>query len=508
MGDFGSPPSSKRASGEHVDGLNAKQISSEYVDNPKRTSLEPRRTSDLLRKAYRSTNTIGSNLQHRDIMNNGSTISSCQNGISSVDFRRAMSMMSPEQSSLAPSSSSSRSEASLRLSTRLRNTTKVLDNSDVGDEEVSQMTVRIRGFKHSISIKSKKNFLLERDARYLEDRISLLIQNKIAIDHRVAEITGSNIEDEAPRTSMEEKKRVLYGQLFHLIQNEPRFLSELIRHCTLAEMDKLLETVMFTVFGNQYDDENLLLSMIQNVLSWHIEGSEMSSILRANTQVSRLLMTYTRRGPGQAYLKECLSPLILTVLENETVDLDIEPLKVYESLVKSGSFPANPHIFSSEDAYNVPQVRETIVARAKILEDLSQKFLDGIIGSLSQIPFGLRWICKEIRTLCRRRFPDVTDEQICSLLGGLFLLRFVNPAIVTPQAYMLINSSVTKHPRRTLTLIAKVLQNLANKPSLLKEQYMNVMNPFFERNKHRFSKFLLDVCIVGDFHDSLEVRKS
>jgi Ras GTPase-activating-like protein IQGAP2/3 len=87
---------------------------------------------------------------------------------------------------------------------------------------------------------------------------------------------------------------------------------------------------------------------------------------------------------------------------------------------------------------------------------------------------------------------------------------------------MLVDGVPAKHPRRTLTLvrlfeavykhstyspeqIAKMLQNLANKPSYAKEQYMASLNPFVENNKARINLFLNNLCEVGDFYDTLEV---
>jgi Ras GTPase-activating-like protein IQGAP2/3 len=96
--------------------------------------------------------------------------------------------------------------------------------------------------------------------------------------------------------------------------------------------------------------------------------------------------------------------------------------------------------------------------------------------------------------------------MICSLTGGFFLLRFINPAVVTPQAYMLVEGSPAKGPRRVLTLVAKLLQNLSNKPSYAKEEYMAVLHPFVEQNTPRIQRFLNDLCEVGDFFESLEVR--
>ena len=57
-----------------------------------------------------------------------------------------------------------------------------------------------------------------------------------------------------------------------------------------------------------------------------------------------------------------------------------------------------------------------------------------------------------LKIFLQRKYPDATDYAICSLIGGFFFLRFINPAIVTPQAYMLVEGVPAKHPRRTLTL--------------------------------------------------------
>ena len=88
------------------------------------------------------------------------------------------------------------------------------------------------------------------------------------------------------------------------------------------------------------------------------------------------------------------------------------------------------------------------------------------------------------------------------------MLRFINPAIVTPQAFMLVEGSPGANPRRTLTLIAKLLQNLANRASLNKETYMLILNPFVEHNEPRFNRFLNDLCEVGDFYEALEVYQN
>lgn len=282
----------------------------------------------------------------------------------------------------------------------------------------------------------------------------------------------------------------------------------------MAEIDSLLQTVMFTLYGNQYEsrEEHLLLTMFQSVLTYQFDNTpEYSSLLRQNTPVSRMMTTYTRRGPGQAYLKEVLADQVNSLIELHDVDLEINPLKVYETMVHqievdSGSLPSYlPKSVTAEVASENEQVQKIIEPRLKMLTDIANSFLGTIIDGIDEAPYGIRWICKQIRSLSRRKYPDAQDHTVCTLIGGFFFLRFINPAIVTPRSYMLIDGTPSEKPRRTLTYIAKMLQNLANKPSYAKEPYMAKLQPFIEQNKERVNKFLLDLCEVQDFYESLEM---
>ena len=305
-----------------------------------------------------------------------------------------------------------------------------------------------------------------------------------------------------------------YGNLLFLLQSEPRHIAHLCRLVTMTEIDSLLQTVMFTIYGNQYEsrEEHLLLTMFQSVLTHQFETTpEYSSLLRANTPVSRMMTTYTRRGPGQSYLKVVLQDKINSLIELKDVDLEINPLKVYTRMVEqieedTGSVPDYlPKGVTAEQAAENEKVQEIIAPRLQMLMELATSFLETIINGLEETPYGIRWICKQIRSLSKRKYSDAQNQTICTLIGGFFFLRFINPAIVTPRSYMLIDGTPADHPRRTLTLIAKMLQNLANKPSYAKEPYMAKLQPFIHQNKERVNKFMLDLCEVQDFYESLEM---
>ena len=311
-----------------------------------------------------------------------------------------------------------------------------------------------------------------------------------------------------------DEKTQKYGNLLFMLQSEPRHIAHLCRLVTMSEIDSLLQTVMFTIYGNQYEsrEEHLLLTMFQSVLTYQFDHTpEYSSLLRQNTPVSRMMTTYTRRGPGQGYLKEVLAEKINSLIELHDVDLEINPLKIYENMVNqierdTGGLPNYlPKSVTAEDAAENEQVQAIIAPRLQMLTEIAEGFLSTIIEGLEETPYGIRWICKQIRSLSRRKYPEAQDQTICTLIGGFFFLRFINPAIVTPRSYMLIDQTPLEKPRRTLTLIAKMLQNLANKPSYAKEPYMAKLQPFITNNKERITKFMLDLCEVQDFYETLEL---
>jgi Ras GTPase-activating-like protein IQGAP2/3 len=117
--------------------------------------------------------------------------------------------------------------------------------------------------------------------------------------------------------------------------------------------------------------------------------------------------------------------------------------------------PHLPRSVPTDVAAANPDVRAIIEPRLKMLMEIANSFLATILVSMDKVPYGIRWICKQIKSLTKRKYPEASDFAICSLIGGFFFLRFINPAIVTPQAYMLVDGVPNKHPRRTLTMVRR-----------------------------------------------------
>jgi Ras GTPase-activating-like protein IQGAP2/3 len=134
------------------------------------------------------------------------------------------------------------------------------------EDDLARAQKALRDLKAHISSQSKKNFVLEKDVRYLDSRIALLVQNRMALEEQNE--VASHLDDSGDLSEgsfPNDEKTQKYGNLLFLLQTEPRHIAHLCRLVTMAEIDALLQTVMFTLYGNQYEsrEEHLLLTMFQ-----------------------------------------------------------------------------------------------------------------------------------------------------------------------------------------------------------------------------------------------------
>jgi len=128
-----------------------------------------------------------------------------------------------------------------------------------------------------------------------------------------------------------------------------------------------------------------------------------------------MMTAYTRRGPGQQYLKAVLSEPLHQVAIIESMDLEINPSRVQELIVLAAIFTnipsqvfeslkhSNPELASAdpETISENPQILAIIEPRVNKLIEIATHFLDIIIASIHEVPFGIRWICKQIECLTR-----------------------------------------------------------------------------------------------------------
>lgn len=130
-------------------------------------------------------------------------------------------------------------------------------------------------------------------------------------------------------------------------------------------------------------------------------------------------------------------------------------------------------------AENDLQVKKAIGENTARLTKFCHHFLDSILAALPTVPYGIRWITRQLLLRVDAQFPHAKERDKSILVGGFMFLRYFSPAILSPETNGVIETTITETQRRNLTLITKVLQNLANDLFFQgKEAYMMPMTGY------------------------------
>ena len=78
----------------------------------------------------------------------------------------------------------------------------------------------------------------------------------------------------------------------------------------------------------------------------------------------------------------------------------------------------------------------------------------------------MRFIAMQVRLALHAKFPDAPEDDILKVVGNLLYYRYMNPAIVAPDAFDVVEMGVDQQlgaeQRRNLGAIAKILQTAAS----------------------------------------------
>ncbi|KAL1917866.1 uncharacterized protein VTP21DRAFT_3700 [Calcarisporiella thermophila] len=253
-----------------------------------------------------------------------------------------------------------------------------------------------------------------------------------------------------------EKYEKLVNMLF---ENDSQIALALCEVCPVVDID-MLSALLLKV----YDSRGKTTQLLRAIVELEVASTESESeLFRRNSMATRLLSAFARQH-GAEYIRSTLQPLLQELY-------------------------AKPHQYAFElDPTKVKD--EEISQNLAKLKCTTQRFLDVICTSGHKVPPVFRELCFHLSTAVGRRFPEAKYTAV----GGFIFLRFFCPAIVAPEVEELVRPAVSKEFRRGLTLITKVIQNLANNVLFgAKEPYMTVLNDFLTSNIYRVTTFLRDI---------------
>uniref|UniRef100_A0A6B2L1H9 Ras-GAP domain-containing protein n=1 Tax=Arcella intermedia TaxID=1963864 RepID=A0A6B2L1H9_9EUKA len=125
----------------------------------------------------------------------------------------------------------------------------------------------------------------------------------------------------------------------------------------------------------------------------------------------------------------------------------------------------------------------------KNLAEFFEATTKAIFSSVRQCPIPLRRIFHFIRNEVSVVFPD-SDVKYTAITGFLFL-RFFAPALMTPKLFKLAGDYSTGNTERTFTLVAQLLQKLANLQLFdPHEAHLDKLNPLLLKEQENMRKFI------------------
>ncbi|NXI98624.1 IQGA3 protein, partial [Psophia crepitans] len=282
---------------------------------------------------------------------------------------------------------------------------------------------------------------------------------------------------------------------------------------------KFMESVIFTLYNYASNPREayLLLQLFKAALQEEIRSKvdHVHDILTGNATVIRLVVSFYRNARGQNALRQILGGPVQEVLQDKTLSIRTNPVDIYKAWInqtesQSGQKSKLPYEVSPEQALSHPEVRRRLDISVRNLLTMTDKFVFAITSSVDKIPYGMRYVAKILRTSLAEKFPKASAEEIDKIVGHLLYYRFMNPAVVAPDGFDIVDISagVTLHPdqRRSLGSVAKVLQHAAARKAFDGENaHLCGVNQYLEDTHDKFRRFISAACCVPEPEERFNV---
>ncbi|NWS27720.1 IQGA1 protein, partial [Polioptila caerulea] len=407
----------------------------------------------------------------------------------------------------------------------------LLDQSDQDfQEELELMKLR-----EEVVTLIRSNQQLENDLNLMDIKIGLLVKNKITLQDVVShskKLTKKNKEQLSDMMMLnkqrgglkalsKEKREKLeaYQHLFYLLQTNPTYLAKLIFQMPQNKSTKFMDSVIFTLYNyaSNQREEYLLLRLFQTALQEEIKSKvdQIHEIVTGNPTVIKMVVSFNRGARGQNAMRQILAPVVKEIIDDKSLNIKTDPVDIYKSWVnqmesQTGEASKLPYDVTPEQALSHEEVRTRLDASIRNMRTVTDKFLSAIISSVDKIPYGMRFIAKVLKDSLHEKFPDAGEDELLKIVGNLLYYRYMNPAIVAPDAFDIIDLSaggqLTTDQRRNLGSIAKMLQHAAsNKMFMGDNAHLSIINEYLLQSHQKFRRFFQAACEVPELQDKFNI---
>ncbi|XP_019518032.1 PREDICTED: ras GTPase-activating-like protein IQGAP3 [Hipposideros armiger] len=375
--------------------------------------------------------------------------------------------------------------------------------------------------------KIRSNQQLEQDLNLMDIKIGLLVKSRITLQEVVSHckrLTRKNKEQLSEMMALDKQKGLkslskekrqkleAYQHLFYLLQTQPIYLAKLIFQMPQNKTTKFMESVIFSLYNyaSNRREAYLLLQLFRTALQEEVRSrvERPQDMVTGSPTVVRLVVRFYRNGRGQSALREILGKVTQDVLEDKVLSVHTDPVHIYKSWVnqteaQTGQRSHLPYSVTPEQALSHPEVQRRLDISLRNLLAVTDKFLVAIISSVDQIPYGMRYVAKVLKTALAEKFPGAPENEVYKVVGNLLYYRFLNPAVVAPDAFdvvaMAAGGVLAAPQRHTLGAVAQLLQHAAaGKAYSGGSPHLRVLNDYVEETYPKFRRFVCRACQVPE----------
>ncbi|XP_039973636.1 ras GTPase-activating-like protein IQGAP3 isoform X2 [Xiphias gladius] len=406
---------------------------------------------------------------------------------------------------------------------------------DLGDGDIREEAELLR-LREEVVRSIRFNRQLEADLDLMDLKIGLLVRNRATLQEVVShckKLTKKNKEQLSDMMDVERSKGLkalsrerrerleAYQHLFYLLQTQPLYLAQLIFLMPQSRSTSFMEMLVFSLFnyGSDRREAFLLLQLFTEALKYEIrlKVEQPQDVVTGNPTVIKMLVNFYRHARGHNALREALGPALQEVLLDRTLSIRTDPVDVYKTWInqtetQTGHKSSLPYEVSAEDALCHPEVQRRIDIAIINLKNLTDRVLKAITSNLHKLPYGLRYTAKVLRDALKAKFPEAGEEELYKIVGNLVYYRYMNPAIVAPDGFDVVDrsagSTLQPEQRHILGSIARMLQHAAANKHFHGDGYhLRTLNQYISQTHTRFRKFLLCVCDVPEPEDRFSMDK-
>ena len=368
----------------------------------------------------------------------------------------------------------------------VKNFVHLLNDSDFDfDEEIEFEQLRKTVVTHV-----RQNETADQYIQQLDIKIALLVKNKITLDEVVkhqkhfggsvgnllstSELASKDPFDLKALNKNSRKKLEHYQELFFILQTQPQYLARLfkkIREQATAEKEgERIKHLIMGLFGyaQKRREEYYLLKLLDRSLKEEIDGCEsLQDYLRGNFFWAKVFGAYSKSPRDRKYLRDILGPIIQNnILENAEINLESDPLQIYyaaldDEQLRTGQRSQRRREVTREEAIRDEETKRTFIAHLQDLRDIVDQLLMVLEELLPRMPYGVRHTANQMFQSLVARFKYEEQGHILQIVGHWVWKGYIQPALLEPEKFGVIDRGLTQDHRRNLAEVGKVMGQVA-----------------------------------------------